>query len=208
MTLLGTSGCGKSTTLKLINGLIRPTAGTIFFDGAPLDYARIYAARLQMGYVIQEGGLFPHLNVFKNISIMARMLKWDENRMAARVNALLDLVGLDADRFCEKFPSQLSGGEGQRVGVARALMLDPPCLLMDEPFGALDPITRRELQDDFKRLKKALGKTVVFVTHDVAEAFKLADRVAIMSQGKLLQCDAPEVVRKNPHSEFVARFVQ
>lgn len=208
LALLGTSGCGKSTTLKMINGLLRPTMGQVFFGDRPLDDTTIYATRLKMGYVIQEVGLFPHLNVFKNISIMARMLKWHKIQMQKRVEELLALVGLEAGRFWEKFPGQLSGGEAQRVGFARALMLDPPCLLMDEPFGALDPITRSQLQDDFLKLEGMLKKTVVLVTHDVKEAFKLADRIAIMNQGRLVQCDTPEKVRNNPANEFVKQFIQ
>ncbi len=208
LALLGTSGGGKSTTLKMINGLIRPTSGRVFFEGRPLDYRRIYATRLKMGYVIQEVGLFPHLTVFKNIAIMARMLKWEKEKMESRVVELLDLVGLDPKRYLDKFPSQLSGGEGQRVGVARSLMLDPPCLLMDEPFGALDPITRSQLQNDFLKLEGLLKKTVVLVTHDVGEAFKLADRIALMHQGRLIQCDAPEALRSAPVNEFVREFIK
>lgn len=208
LALLGTSGCGKSTTLKMINGLLRPTRGQIFFDGAPLDYSVIYATRLGMGYVIQEAGLFPHLTVFKNISIMARMLGWEKEKMRARVGELLELVDLEPHRYLDKYPLQLSGGEQQRVGVARALMLDPPCLLMDEPFGALDPITRNQLQNDFLKLEGLLKKTVVLVTHDVKEAFKLASRIALMHQGRLVQCDAPEMLRQKPADEFVKKFVQ
>lgn len=208
LALLGTSGCGKSTTLKMINGLLRPTRGQIFFDGAPLDYSAIYAARLRMGYVIQEAGLFPHLTVIKNISIMARMLGWKKEKMRARVRELLELVDLEPNRYLGKYPLQLSGGEQQRVGFARALMLDPPCLLMDEPFGALDPITRNQLQNDFLKLEGLLKKTVVLVTHDVKEAFKLASRIAIMRSGELVQCDTPEKIRNNPANEFVRQFIQ
>ena len=208
LALLGSSGAGKSTTLKMINGLIRPNRGAIFFEGAPLPYHQIYATRLKMGYVIQDVGLFSHLNVFKNISIMARMLGWKMEKRSACVEELLKLMGLEPRRYLEKYPSQLSGGEAQRVGVARALMLDPPCLLMDEPFGALDPITRNQLQDDFLKLKTKLKRTVVFVTHDVSEAFKLADRIAIMNQGRLVQCDAPEKIRQHPANDFVKAFIQ
>lgn len=208
LALLGTSGSGKSTTLKMINGLIHPTEGEIFFEGAPLSYSQVYATRLKMGYVIQDVGLFPHLNVFENISIMGRMLGWKKKKREKRAEELLALVGLNAALFWNKYPSQLSGGEAQRVGVARALVLDPPCLLMDEPFGALDPITRGQLQDDFLKLKKRLGKTVVFVTHDVSEALKLADRIALMNQGRLVQCDAPEVLHAQPANDFVKEFLQ
>lgn len=208
LALLGTSGAGKSTTLKMINGLIRPTEGEVFFGDVPLDYTAIYAARLKMGYVIQEVGLFPHLDVFKNISIMARMLRWEKTKRLARAEELLELVGLEPRRTLNKYPWQLSGGEAQRVGFARALMLDPPCLLMDEPFGALDPITRGRLQDDFLKLEGMLNKTVVLVTHDVKEAFKLSDRIAIMNQGKLVQCDRPEVIQNRPANDFVKQFIQ
>lgn len=208
VALLGTSGSGKSTTLKMVNGLIRPTAGAVYFEGAPLSYEQIYAARLKMGYVIQDVGLFPHLNVFENISIMGRMLGLKKEEREKRVEELLALVGLDSDLFWNKYPSQLSGGEAGRVGVARALMLDPPCLLMDEPFGALDPITRAQLQDDFLKLEGLLKKTVVLVTHDVREAFKLAGRIAILSRGRLIQCDTPETIRSHPANNFVKAFLQ
>lgn len=208
LALLGTSGSGKSTTLKMVNGLIRPTEGKVFFEGRPLDYEAIYTTRLKMGYVIQEAGLFPHLNVFQNIAIMARMLKWPKEGQEARVKELLKLVNLEPARYQNKFPSQISGGECQRVGVARALMLDPPCLLMDEPFGALDPITRKQLQVDFLSLKGRLNKTVVIVTHDVQEALKLAERIAILNQGRLIQCDVAEKILNEPASDFVKEFVQ
>lgn len=207
LALLGTSGAGKSTTLKMINGLIRPTEGEVFFGERPLDYTAIYAARLKMGYVIQEVGLFPHLDVFKNISIMARMLRWKKTKRLARAEELLELVGLEPKRTLNKYPWQLSGGEAQRVGFARALMLDPPCLLMDEPFGALDPITRRQLQDDYLKLEEKIQKTVVLVTHDVQEAYKLASRIAVMHAGKLVQCDTAEALRQNPANDFVRQFI-
>lgn len=208
LALVGTSGCGKSSTLKTINGLLCPTRGAVFFDGERLNASNVFAARLRMGYVIQGGALFPHLTVRENIAIMAKILGWPKCQTAEWVSRLFDLVGLDEKRFADQYPLALSGGEQQRVGVARSLMLDPPCLLMDEPFGALDVITRHQLQNDFARLKQKLKKTVVFVTHDLEEAFKLADRVAVMHRGKLLQCDSPEKIRNQPANDFVEEFLR
>ncbi|OVE80981.1 hypothetical protein BVY03_04805 [bacterium K02(2017)] len=206
--LLGTSGSGKSTTLKLINGLINPQVGDVSFCGQKLDYQQIFSTRLKMGYVIQSAGLFPHMSVYENISIMAKMLEWDESKKINRVKELLDLVKLDADVFMSKYPLKLSGGEQQRVGVARALMLDPPCLLMDEPFGALDPITRHQLQNDFLNLEKIINKTIVLVTHDVKEAAKLAKRAAILNKGQLIQCDTIENIQNNPATTWVEEFLR
>lgn len=206
--IIGTSGCGKSTTLKMINGLIRPTTGLVYLDDEPIDYRTIYSWRLRMGYVIQGAGLFPHLTVHKNISIMARMLKWDRERINKRVSFLLELVGLDERRYANKYPVALSGGERQRVGFARALMLDPPVMLMDEPFGALDSITRDQLQRDFLGLKDKLHKTTVMVTHDLEEAFLFADHLAIMDGGKIIQHDTPDNIRRKPANEFVRKFLK
>jgi osmoprotectant transport system ATP-binding protein len=208
LALLGTSGCGKSTTLKMINGLIRPSKGQVKFDQAPLAYDNIFTTRLQMGYVIQGAALFPHLKVGENISLMGRMLGWDKTKIYVRICELLELVGLEEKQYLNKYPGKLSGGEQQRVGVARALFLDPYVLLMDEPFGALDPITRRQLQDDFLALEGQMNKTIIMVTHDVEEAFKIADRVALMNDGELIQCDTPENLQKNPLNDFVSEFIK
>lgn len=208
LALIGPSGCGKSTLLKTINGLIRPTLGRIYVDGQPLDYDDCLPLRRRIGYAIQEVGLFPHLNVADNVTLMAHLEGWSEERRTQRCGELLELVGLTPARIGPKFPRHLSGGEAQRVGIARALMLDPPILLLDEPFGALDPITRRQLQREFKSLESGIHKTIVLVTHDLHEAFFLGDRVALMQQGALVQVGTPEEIRQRPVNDFVARFVQ
>jgi len=206
--LVGPSGCGKTTTLKMVNRLIEPTSGRIFLDGEDVTGADPVELRRRIGYVIQQVGLFPHLTVADNVATVPRLLKWDKRRVQARVDELLDLVGLDPARFGRRYPHQLSGGQRQRVGVARALGVDPPVLLMDEPFGAIDPITRDRLQGEFLRLQAEVGKTVVFVTHDLDEAVRLGDRIAVLREGGVLeQYASPADVLGRPASEFVAGFV-
>jgi osmoprotectant transport system ATP-binding protein len=206
--LVGPSGCGKTTTMKMINRLIEPTSGTILVDGADVTKADPVELRRGMGYVIQQIGLFPHQTVAENVATVPRLLGWDKARRRARVTELLELVGLDPVQYAGRYPSELSGGERQRVGVARALGADPPVLLMDEPFGAIDPITRDRLQSEFLRLQAELHKTIVFVTHDIEEAVRLGDRIAILREGGTLeQYDTPAEVLGRPASPFVASFV-
>jgi osmoprotectant transport system ATP-binding protein len=205
--LLGSSGCGKTTTLRMINRLIEPTSGTISLDGRDVGAVPVHELRRGIGYVIQQSGLFPHRTVADNISVVPRLLGWDGKRQRARALELIELVGLEQG-MADRYPSQLSGGQQQRVGVARALAADPPVLLMDEPFGAVDPVRRGALQHEFKRLQRDLGKTVVFVTHDVDEAVLLGDRIAIMEQGGVVaQFGPPEALLAQPASDFVASFI-
>jgi osmoprotectant transport system ATP-binding protein len=205
--LLGSSGCGKTTTLRMINRLIEPTSGTIELDGRDLATVPVHELRRGIGYVIQQAGLFPHRTVADNIATVPKLLGWDRKRQRRRAIELIDLVGLEQG-MADRYPSQLSGGQQQRVGVARALAADPPVLLMDEPFGAVDPVRRGALQQEFRRLQRDLGKTVVFVTHDVDEAVLLGDRIAIMEQGgKVAQYGPPEALLAQPASEFVASFI-
>jgi osmoprotectant transport system ATP-binding protein len=206
--LVGPSGCGKTTTMKMINRLIEPTSGRIFIGDDDVTRRNADELRRHIGYVIQGAGLFPHLTVGNNIAIVPRLLKWDKKRISARIDELLDLVNLEPARYRDRYPRELSGGQQQRVGVARALAADPPVLLMDEPFGAVDPITRQRLQDELLRLQEELRKTIVFVTHDFDEAVKLGDRIAILEQGsKIVQYDTPEAILANPANDFVRRFV-
>ena len=206
--LVGPSGCGKTTTMKMINRLIEPTSGRILIGDEDVTHRDPDQLRRHIGYVIQGAGLFPHLTVADNIAIVPRLLKWDKTRIAARVDELLDLVNLDPAQYRDRHPRELSGGQQQRVGVARALAADPPVLLMDEPFGAVDPITRQRLQDELLRLQDELRKTIVFVTHDFDEAVKLGDRIAILQQGaEIVQFDTPEQILANPANDFVRDFV-
>jgi osmoprotectant transport system ATP-binding protein len=206
--LVGPSGCGKTTTMRMINRLIEPTSGRIYVgddDVLQLDPVQL---RRRIGYVIQQIGLFPHMTIADNVATVPRLLGWKGDRIRARVDELLDLVGLPPGSFRDRYPHQLSGGQRQRVGVARALGADPDVLLMDEPFGAIDPITRERLQDEFLRLQAEVRKTIVFVTHDVEEAVKLGDRIAILRDGGVLaQHDTPAEILGAPASEFVADFV-
>jgi osmoprotectant transport system ATP-binding protein len=195
VALVGRSGSGKTTLLRLINRLIEPDTGGVFVGGRPARSWDPIELRRQTGYVIQDAGLFPHMTVASNIAIVPRLLSWTDARIVARVDELLSMVGLDPQTFRDRWPDQLSGGERQRVGLARALAADPKLLLMDEPFGALDPITKSELHAEFKRLQAALNRTVVLVTHDISEAFTLADRVAVLSDGRIVACDTPAAVR-------------
>lgn len=207
LVLIGPSGCGKTTTMKMINRLIDPTTGRILIKGKDISTENPIQLRRQIGYVIQEIGLLPHMSIADNVALVPRLLKWSKEKQKQRVEELLEMVGLDAANFMHKYPRQLSGGQRQRVGVARALAVDPPIMLMDEPFGALDPITREQMQDEFIRLQEQVKKTIVFVTHDMDEALKFADRVAIMDLGKIVQCDTPEVILRRPANKFVRDFV-
>ena len=208
VTLVGPSGCGKSTTLRMVNRLVEPTAGTITVDGADVSTVDPVALRRRIGYVIQQVGLFPHQTIRTNVGTVPALLGWDKARLRARCDELLAMVGLDPGTYADRYPHQLSGGQRQRVGVARALAADPPVLLMDEPFGAVDPIVRSRLQEEFRRLQEELGKTVLFVTHDIDEAVRLGDRVAVLAQGgRLAQYDTPARVLAAPADEFVTEFV-
>ncbi|HLE59613.1 MAG TPA: ABC transporter ATP-binding protein [Candidatus Limnocylindria bacterium] len=206
--LVGPSGCGKTTTMRMINRLVEPTSGRITIDGQDVRDLPAVELRRGIGYVIQQVGLFPHLTVGENVAIVPRLLRWSEPRVGERVEELLELVGLDPGVYRGRYPASLSGGERQRVGVARALAADPPVMLMDEPFGAVDPILRDRLQNELLRLQAKVGKTIVFVTHDVDEAIKMADRVAILTRGGILaQFDTPEAILDAPASSFVEHFV-
>ncbi|MBW4487264.1 MAG: ATP-binding cassette domain-containing protein [Trichocoleus desertorum ATA4-8-CV12] len=204
LVLLGRSGCGKTTTLKLINRLLLPTNGEVWVEGKPTSHWNPIQLRRRVGYVIQEVGLFPHFTVARNVGLVPALEGWERDRLHARVNQLLELVGLDPKQFAHRYPHELSGGQRQRVGVARALAADPPLLLMDEPFGALDPITRLEIQREFRQLQQQLGKTVVFVTHDVQEAFLLASKIGLMQDGQLLLWGTPEEFLRSPLPEVQA----
>ena len=206
--LVGPSGCGKTTLLRMINRLIEPTSGRIYIENEDVTHVDPVHLRRRIGYVIQQIGLFPHQTIEHNVATVPKMHGWNKQRQRARVDELLDLVGLDAAQYRDRYPHQLSGGQRQRVGVARALAADPPVLLMDEPFGAIDPITRTRLQDEFRRLQADLKKTIVFVTHDVEEAVKMGDRIAILNIGGVLeQYDVPSQILGHPANEFVASFV-
>ncbi len=208
VVLVGPSGCGKSTTLKMVNRLIEPSSGRILLQGEDVTRADPVQVRRRMGYVIQQVGLFPHQSVATNVATVPRLLGWDKRRVAARVDELLDLVGLNPAQYAERYPSQLSGGQRQRVGVARALAADPPVLLMDEPFGAVDPIVRDRLQEEFLRLQRDVRKTILFVTHDIEEAVRLGDRIAVFSPaGRLEQYAEPATLLAEPATDFVADFV-
>ena len=205
---VGPSGCGKTTSLKMINRLIEPTSGTVAIDGSNTRDANVNQLRRSIGYVIQQVGLFPHQTVAENVATVPRLTGWDHKRIAARVNELLDLVGLPPAQYAKRLPAELSGGERQRVGVARALAIDPNILLMDEPFGAIDPIARVRLQNELLRLQKIVRKTIVFVTHDIDEAVKLGDRVALMSQGgHVEQYSPPTELLARPATPFVSSFL-
>ena len=205
--LIGPSGCGKTTALKMINRLIEPSAGEILIDGRSVRDRDAAQLRREVGYVIQQVGLLPHLTIGANVATVPRLLGWEKQRVRARVRELLDLIGLDPDEYDGRYPAQLSGGQQQRVGLARALAADPPVMLMDEPFSAVNPITRERLQNDFLRLHRAVPKTVVFVSHDIDEAVKMADRIAVMREGRLVQFATPAELLANPVDEFVADFV-
>jgi len=208
IVLVGPSGCGKTTTMRMINRMIEPTSGTITIGGenaADLDDVTL---RRKIGYVIQQIGLIPHLTIAQNVGIVPKMLKWKKERISERVDEMLTVVGLDPAEYRKRYPRQLSGGQQQRVGVARALAADPPIMLMDEPFGAVDPITRASLQDEFLSLQDQIRKTIVFVTHDFDEGLKLGDRIAVLREGsEIAQYDTPENILANPADEFVEGFI-
>ncbi|RIA56871.1 ABC transporter ATP-binding protein [Dichotomicrobium thermohalophilum] len=205
--LLGPSGCGKTTTLKMINRIIPKTSGKIFINGEDTDKIDKIELRRNIGYVIQQIGLFPNMTVEENVSVVPDLLGWDRKRTRARAAELLEMVALDPAIFLKRYPKELSGGQQQRVGVARALAADPPVMLMDEPFGAVDPINREIIQDEFLRLQKQMRKTILFVSHDIDEAVKMGDRVAIFREGKLIQYDTPDNVLAHPANDFIADFV-
>ena len=206
--LIGPSGCGKTTTLKMMNRLIEPTTGRIILDGDDVTSVNADQLRRRIGYVIQQVGLFPHMSIGENIGMVPKMLGWERQRIATRVDELLHLVGMEPGEYRDRYPRQLSGGQQQRVGVARGLAADPPVMLMDEPFGAIDPITRDRLQDEFLEVQRQVAKTICFVTHDLTEAVKLGDRIAIFGTGgRLRQYDTPDEILTTPADEFVAQFV-
>lgn len=205
--LVGPSGCGKTTTMKMINRLIEPTGGKIFINGNEIGTQDPVELRRNIGYVIQNIGLFPHMTIEENIATVPKEKKWDKDRIKKRVDELLRLVDLDPDVYRKRRPSDLSGGQRQRVGVARALAADPPVMLMDEPFGALDPITRNRLQNEFLHLQEKIKKTIVFVTHDIDEAIKMGDKIAVMRKGKLVQFGTPNDILSTPANEFVENLV-
>ena len=207
LVLLGKSGCGKTTTLRMINRLIKPTTGNIYINGEDTRTLDPISLRRNIGYAIQNVGLFNHMNVFENIAIVPKLLKWDSKRIENRVDELLELLGFKSREFKKRYPVQLSGGQKQRIGVARALAADPPIILMDEPFGALDPLTREQVQNEFIELESDIQKTVVFVTHDIFEAVKLGSRIALMDKGQIVQIATPKELIENPKNEFVDQFL-
>lgn len=205
--LLGPSGCGKTTNLKMINRLVTPTSGKIYIDGKDTDEYDPVELRRNIGYVIQQIGLFPNKTIEENICIVPDMLGWDRKKSRTRAAELLELVALDPSLFLHRFPKELSGGQQQRIGVIRALAADPPVMLMDEPFGAIDPINREVIQDEFLKMQRTLRKTIMFVSHDIDEAVKMADKVAIFRDGKLEQCSSPDDILAHPANPFIADFV-
>ena len=207
VVLIGPSGCGKTTCLKMINRLVKISSGKIYIDGKDIMDQDPIELRRNMGYVIQQTGLFPHMTVRENIEVIPRLQKKDPEEIDKRTEKLMKMVGLDADQYLDRYPTQLSGGQLQRVGVARAFATDPDIILMDEPFSALDPITRSQLQDELLFLQSKLKKTIVFVTHDMDEAVKIADRICIINGGRIVQYDTPEEIMKHPANEYVADFV-
>lgn len=205
--LIGPSGCGKTTTLQMMNRLINPTAGHIYINNKDIHQIDVVQLRRGIGYVIQEIGLFPHMTIEQNIEIVPKLLKWPEERRKARTRELLALVNMEPETYLHRYPANLSGGQQQRIGLLRALAAEPPIILMDEPFGALDPITREQLQDEIKRLQKKLKKTIVFVTHDMDEAIKIADVIVLMKEGRIVQCASPDELLSNPANDFVEQFI-
>ncbi|HVF01401.1 MAG TPA: ABC transporter ATP-binding protein [Rubrobacteraceae bacterium] len=206
--LVGPSGCGKTTSMRMVNRLIEPSSGEILIEGEPNTATSATQLRRRIGYAIQQIGLFPHRTIAGNIATVPGLVGWEKERITARVDELLELVGLDPEQYRDRYPAELSGGQQQRVGVARAMAADPPIMLMDEPFGAVDPITRHRLQDEFLRIQQEIKKTIVFVTHDIDEAIKMGDKIAILKEGGILaQYDTPEKILAAPNSEFVSSFV-
>ena len=207
IVFIGPSGCGKTTTLKMINKLITPTSGQILINGNKIETEDTIQLRRNMGYVIQQTGLFPHMTIKENIGLIPSIQKVPEDKINDKVVELLNLVGLNPDDYMNKYPSELSGGQQQRIGIARALVMNPEVILMDEPFSALDPITRNQLQDEIFNIQQAFKKTIIFVTHDMDEALKLADRICIMNKGSIVQFDTPAEILQNPANDFVREFV-
>jgi osmoprotectant transport system ATP-binding protein len=205
--LVGPSGCGKTTTMKLVNRLEDPTEGTVYYDGTDIQDLSPTELRRQIGYVIQNIGLFDHMSVAENVGTVPELQDWDADRINGRVNDLLNLMGLPPEKYRDSYPTELSGGQQQRVGVARALAADPDVMLMDEPFGALDPITREELQDEFLDIQDEIDTTIIFVTHDINEALKMGDWIAVMDEGECIQYDTPTALLDNPKNEFVEEFI-
>ncbi|OWY39431.1 glycine/betaine ABC transporter ATP-binding protein [Xenophilus sp. AP218F] len=205
--LLGPSGCGKTTTMKMINRLIEPTSGKVLIAGEDTAGIDTVALRRRIGYVIQQIGLFPNMTIEENITVVPRMLGWDRKRCRERARELMNMVALDPDRFLQRYPREMSGGQQQRIGVIRALAADAPVLLMDEPFGAVDPINREQIQNEFLQMQRQLGKTVMLVSHDIDEAIKLGDRIAVFRQGRMVQCAGSDEVLARPADDFVASFV-
>jgi len=207
VAIIGESGCGKTTTLKMINGLITPTSGKIYINNEDISIKNVIDLRRNMGYVIQQTGLFPHMTIRENIELIPKVENKNPEDIKQQTYDLMDMVGLDCDKFLNRYPVELSGGQQQRVGVARAFATNPDIILMDEPFSALDPITRSSLQDELVNLQSKLKKTIIFVTHDMDEAIKISDKMCIMDKGKIIQYDTPENILKNPVNDFVSQFV-
>ncbi|MCR3922408.1 MAG: ABC transporter ATP-binding protein [Firmicutes bacterium] len=207
VTLIGPSGCGKTTTLKMINRLIEPSNGTIYVNGEDILKQDPVQLRRGIGYVIQQIGLFPNMTIAQNIAVVGKLQGWSKEKMLARVKELLDLVGMEPASYMDRYPKELSGGQQQRIGVLRALATNPNIILMDEPFGALDPITREQLQGELKKLQAQLHKTIIFVTHDMDEALKIADRIVLMRDGEIVQAAAPDEMLRHPADDFVASFI-
>jgi osmoprotectant transport system ATP-binding protein len=207
VTLIGPSGCGKTTTLKMINKLIKPSSGDILIDNKNIESEDTIKLRRNMGYVIQQTGLLPHLTVKENIELIPLLEKLHREKISNRTRELLEMVGMEPDEYMNKYPNELSGGQQQRVGIARAFAMDPEVILMDEPFSALDPVTRNQLQDEVFNIQQHIKKTIVFVTHDMNEALKLADRICIIENGSVVQYDTPENILKNPANDFVKNFM-
>ena len=207
VSIIGASGCGKTTTLKMINRLINPSSGQILIDGEKIASKDIIKLRRNVGYVIQQTGLFPHMTVRENIELISTIEKNDKKKISEKTVELMEMVGLEKDEYLDRYPTELSGGQQQRVGVARAFATNPEVILMDEPFSALDPITRNQLQDELLELQNTLKKTIVFVTHDMDEAIKISDRICIMNEGEIAQYDTPENILKNPSNDFVSEFI-
>jgi osmoprotectant transport system ATP-binding protein len=207
VTIIGPSGCGKTTAMKMVNRLIEPTSGSILIDDEDIKYYNINELRWNIGYVLQEIALFPHMTISENIAVVPEMRKWKRKDIRNRTNELMEMVGLDPSTYENRFPRELSGGQQQRIGVVRALAADPDIILMDEPFSALDPISREQLQEDIRNLQKEIKKTILFVTHDMDEAMALGDKVVLMKEGEIIQHDAPQQLILNPKTEFVRDFI-
>lgn len=207
IVFVGPSGCGKTTTVKMINRLIKPTSGQVLINGEDISNKNVINLRRKIGYVIQQTGLFPHMTIKENIGIVAKMQKMKSKEIEEKTKELMEMVGLDYEKFGDRYPTELSGGQQQRVGIARALITNPDIILMDEPFSALDPITRSQLQDELINIQTQFKKTIIFVTHDMDEAIKIADKICIMGKGRVIQYDDPETILKSPANEFVSDFV-